>query len=42
MYLHDDPYAGVIDYDYLMLLQDCAIEEELRSDLSAAEENDDE
>ena len=32
---HDDPYQGVIDYDYLMYMQDSAIEEELRSDLEA-------
>ena len=30
---YDDPYQGVIDYDYLMVMQDSAIEAELAADL---------
>lgn len=34
---YDDPYQGVIDYDYLMVMQDSAIEAELAADLTEVE-----
>lgn len=33
---NDDPYQGIVDYDYLMAMQDCWIEEELQSDLEVS------
>lgn len=35
---NDDPYQGIVDYDYLMAMQDSAIEEQLRSDLEVQDD----